>query len=285
MNKNLNNKIKYVRDKGPRLLVKALEKVFYVLRLCEDKPGIIVLMYHRVNDDLPPSPMNTTVNVFYEQMVYLKKHCRVISMEAFGSFITFFRNESNFKPTVIITFDDGFRDNYLNAYPILKKLGIPASICLTSGLIGKEDTFSMYGEMPKPDILSWDEVNEMADNGITYIPHSVTHRVLPDLVYEEQKHEVNDSIRELRSKLRKGLCEGTFCYPFGGFEDPTTFNVLDDLGVKWALTTMPGANKRFLRNLIIRRMTVNGYDTIDDFKMKLKGMDPEEQNYLKEAGK
>jgi len=210
-------------------------------------------------------------------MVYLKKHCRVVPMEEFSSFLTFVRNESNYKPTVIITFDDGFRDNYLNAYAILKKLALPASICLASGLIGTDKTIPMYKDMPKPDMLNWDEVNEMADNGVSYIPHSMNHPMLPELGYDQQKTEIDGSIKMLRNKLKRGLCERTFCYPFGGFKDPTTFDALDALGCKWALTTMPGSNKRFLRNLVIRRMTINGYDSIEIFKTKLKGIDPEDK--------
>ncbi|MCK5215596.1 MAG: polysaccharide deacetylase family protein [Candidatus Omnitrophica bacterium] len=268
------NKLKFIRKKTFIWLCAVLGKMFYFFRLCEDKPGIIVLMYHRVNNNLPPGPMNIQVSRFYEQIVHLKKHCRVVPMAAFDSFLTFVKNESNFKPTVIITFDDGFRDNYLNAYPILKKLELPATICLTTGFIGTNKTIPLYKDMPLPDYLSWKEINEMAEDVMTYIPHSVSHPMLPELDYEGQKKEVAGSIQEMKLRLKQGSCERTFCYPFGGFKDPTTFDALDALGIKWALTTMPGSNKRLSRNLIIRRMTMNGYDSMETFKIKLKGIDP-----------
>ena len=274
MYKKILNKIKFIKKKLPLWARAGISKLFYYLRLGEEKPGILVLMYHRVNDILPPDPMNIQVSRFYEQMVYLKKHCRVVPLEAFSSLMTFVRNESNLKPTVIITFDDGFRDSYLNAYPILKKLELPATICLATGFIGTNKTIPMYKDMPLPDYLSWEEANEMAEDVMTYIPHSVSHPMLPELDYEGQKNEISGSIQELRLKLKKGFCERTFCYPFGGFNDPTTFDALDALGIKWALTTMPGSNKRLSRNLIIRRMTMNGYDSMETFKIKLKGIDP-----------
>ncbi|WP_196607054.1 polysaccharide deacetylase family protein [Pectinatus frisingensis] len=93
-----------------------------------DKP-IIVLLYHRVADlETDPQLLAVSPKNFDLQMQYLKEHYSVLHFED-----DWRRIET---PSVIITFDDGYADNYYNAVPILKKYGVPATIFVTTGRIG-----------------------------------------------------------------------------------------------------------------------------------------------------
>jgi peptidoglycan/xylan/chitin deacetylase (PgdA/CDA1 family)/CelD/BcsL family acetyltransferase involved in cellulose biosynthesis len=91
-----------------------------------------ILIYHRVNDDYDPYLPSVPVQVFKKQIEFLKTNFRVVSLDeiAAGSF-----EHIKEKYCVAVTFDDGYRDNFLHAFPILKNLAVPATIFLTTGSI------------------------------------------------------------------------------------------------------------------------------------------------------
>jgi len=105
------------------------------------KGKIHILMYHRVLKDndkaiLSMQPgMYVTESAFNNQMIFLARHYHLISLK---ELLELWKNGgySKDKSYCIVTFDDGWLDNYLNAYPILKKHGIPATIFVTTSFMG-----------------------------------------------------------------------------------------------------------------------------------------------------
>lgn len=104
-----------------------------------------ILIYHRVNDDYDPFLPALPVAAFRKQMEFLKRNFPVLSLNelASGSF-----PENRKKYCVAITFDDGYRDNFLCALPVLKDFSLPATIFLTTGCLES-------GELPWYDQISW----------------------------------------------------------------------------------------------------------------------------------
>ncbi len=102
-------------------------------------PGVLILLYHRVTE-LPCDPYSQAVTPqhFAEHLEVLKKSANVLpfaqAMQALQS-----RNLPH--RAVVITFDDGYADNFYNAYPLLKRYDIPATMFVTSGHIGKAQEF------------------------------------------------------------------------------------------------------------------------------------------------
>jgi peptidoglycan/xylan/chitin deacetylase (PgdA/CDA1 family) len=92
-----------------------------------------ILTYHRVNDERDAYFPATTIRVFELQMRYLSKNFNILRLEDAVSMMTTRNLPEN---SVVITFDDGYRDNYENAFPILRKYGLTATIFLTAGAIG-----------------------------------------------------------------------------------------------------------------------------------------------------
>lgn len=114
------------------------------------KSAVTVLMYHGVNsgnntdDRNRCSEYNISKDVFEIQMRYLAENCTVISAtDAFEG-----KNISNDKRNIVISFDDGYRNNYFNALPILKKYGMPAVFSITTGWI--EEKSPLWN-----DIIEW----------------------------------------------------------------------------------------------------------------------------------
>ncbi len=98
---------------------------------------IKILAYHKISDDLPNYlGLNTTIAGFEKQIRYLKQHYNVISLSDAVDLIQ--SGEKLSEDVVVITFDDGYKDNYTNAFPIIKKYNIPVTIFLAAGLIGSK---------------------------------------------------------------------------------------------------------------------------------------------------
>jgi peptidoglycan/xylan/chitin deacetylase (PgdA/CDA1 family) len=88
-----------------------------------------ILYYHRVNDDNDPFFPAISTQLFEQEMRFLRRHYTVVSLSELLERLT---GEAA-KPVVAITLDDGYRDNYRNAFPILERYGLPATIFLTTG--------------------------------------------------------------------------------------------------------------------------------------------------------
>jgi peptidoglycan/xylan/chitin deacetylase (PgdA/CDA1 family) len=107
--------------------------------------GLRILAYHRVLDDDPRAfpfdeeLISATTEMFYRQMKFVQRHFEVISFRELAE------RERADRPwperALIITFDDGYRDNYTNAWPILREVGLTATIFLTTGHIGSTELF------------------------------------------------------------------------------------------------------------------------------------------------
>jgi len=109
---------------------------YYGLVRYLNKPKVSVLMYHRVldkEDGFDHMIISASRKTFEEQMKYLKKRHNIISFNDLKDGVK--------KNSVIITFDDGYVDNYYNAYPILKKYKIPATMYLPTGYINTKKIF------------------------------------------------------------------------------------------------------------------------------------------------
>jgi peptidoglycan/xylan/chitin deacetylase (PgdA/CDA1 family)/CelD/BcsL family acetyltransferase involved in cellulose biosynthesis len=94
-----------------------------------------ILYYHRVNDDNDPFFPAISTRLFEEQMQYVARHYKVLSMPRLLEYLDSGAKE----PALAITFDDGYQDNYLKAFPILKGLGLPLTIFLSTGSLDSRE--------------------------------------------------------------------------------------------------------------------------------------------------
>lgn len=235
-----------------------------------------MLMYHRVNDALPANDLVVPVAKFREQMGYLASRCEVMNMNDLLESHKVAKSQGRTKKQkVVITFDDGYMDNYTNAYPVLKELGLPATVFLITGMIGTDKKRPRYQHLPSPDMLCWARVMEMAENGITFGAHTMDHPRLSELSYEAQKEEIGKSISVLSGMLEEPRTKsqspkGIFCYPYGDYNDDT-LKILRELDIEAAFTTRAGLNDETTGPFELRRTATSGLDTIFDFKKRLAG--------------
>ena len=199
-------KVMYVKCFRKRLLFSLLAvSLLFLLIGCvlmRSAPGVPVLNYHQV-EEKNGNPLTLWPDQFETQMSYLADEgYTTITIDEMMDAL---ENGTPLpdKP-VIITFDDGYADNYEYAYPILKKYGFKATIFLIY------DFTNAY-----PNYLTWDQINEMKESGlIRFESHTMTHANLAELTStDELRHEIADSHDLLSEKL--GYDMHYIAYPGG----------------------------------------------------------------------
>ncbi|MEI7998631.1 MAG: polysaccharide deacetylase family protein [Candidatus Omnitrophota bacterium] len=208
-----------------------------------DRYVVPILTYHHIGDYPNKSLMLNTVSTkaFDHQMNFLQRHgYQFISFDSLVDGMkkgyTFARN------TVVITFDDGYEDNYTNAYPILKKYHIPAMVFLVSDRIGD------------PGFLTWDQVKEMEKSDFLAGAHSRHHPYLPEISLDKAQEEILGSKKVIEQNLGHSI--EFFAYPSGGFSEALK-DVVRDSGFKAAATTNRGKGRLNQNLFALKRIRMN----------------------------
>lgn len=189
----------------------------------ENGTKVIVLNYHKIDN------MNISLSVlpedFEQQMQYLYDHGyhTITPDDLYNSLEGTEELPDN---PVLITFDDGYRDNYDNAYPILKKYGFKATVFVVTGFLGKY-----------PNYLTWDMAREMDANGISIQSHTVDHKSMTDLTDDQLRAELVDSKKQAEKEL--GHTVDYMAYPTGTYNLHIA-QLVKDAGYKAAFTIKYG---------------------------------------------
>jgi peptidoglycan/xylan/chitin deacetylase (PgdA/CDA1 family) len=235
--------------------------------------AIPVLMYHSISDEPEPgvSPYYRTTTspvVFRRQIEYLAEQgYRTMDLDAVVALI----REKTPLPdkTIAITFDDGFRNFYLHALPVLQQYGFTASVFLPTSFIHDQRR-----SFKAKECLTWREVRELRRHDIRFGSHTVTHPELVELSWKEIDYELSASKQELEQRLGEPVT--TFAYPYAfpqtDQEYVRTFtNILARAGYTCCATTEIGRLKPEADPYRLKRLPVNSLDDTALFAAKLKG--------------
>lgn len=307
------------------------------MELCRfvNRKKLLIVYYHRVVTPqelelVHEKDMCVDVDSFEKQMQFLSKNYTIVSEK---EIINGFEHGNLPRNAVWITFDDGYKDNYLNAFPIFKKYNIPATVFITTGYINGETmpcvdyipqavhmtamkriTFTMDGteyvfplhdenaqketmyllwalvmkqgvqheeilstlvsacnirtESIKNVFMNWNEIRELAHNGIFIGCHTSSHKILAQLQENVIMTEISGAKNEIEQRL--GTKVFSFAYP-GGKKDQYTsacFDILQKLDLKLCVSTVGGMNGWPANNLNLKRMGISYDDTFEMFKFK-----------------
>lgn len=219
---------------------------------------IRILMYHRVNpsENLPDRQISLTPLAFEQHLDWLQN--RDFSILSLTEAVRQIQEKQIKHPKqVVLTFDDGFRDNYEHAFPILQRFGFTAEIFLTVDPIGNH-----------PDFLDWDQVKEMQESGIHFGNHTLTHPKLSSIPESEAHEEISQAQKKLEQKLGKKIT--SFAYPSGRFLEIHR-QILMQTEHKMAVTIAPGGNQVGTDPFLLRRTEITPWDTLFDFGNKMYG--------------
>ena len=210
------------------------------------KNGIPILLYHHVSDEKTDLPeLTASSKEFDYQMKKLKDNgFSTITIE---DLIKYMSNKFVILPEkpIVITFDDGYEDNYTYAFPILKKYNFKATVFMVGVNIDANNR------------LSKKQMQEMAAYGIDFGSHSITHSSLTSLDEKELHKEIKKSKKQIEQVINKEVV--IFSYPYGNYD----LNVLEktQFNYKGAVTVLPGPAKSNYDNIFLLRRIPIFYDT------------------------
>ena len=237
----------------------------------EDK-GIIVLMYHRFEENKYPST-NIRINNFKEHLDLIKKNqFKFINPNNFEHALL---NQKN-KKKILLTVDDGFKSFYDNAWPILKKQEIPFILFINTREVGS------YGYM------NWAQIKEIAQEKFVHIGnHSFSHEYLVDYKNEDIISDINQAIKDFKNNL--GYNSPFFSYPFGEYSNNFK-NIIKKFDFKYAFGQHSGVVDETKDFYELPRFPINeAYGEIKRFEtilktipFKFKSIIPEEK-YIKDS--
>jgi peptidoglycan/xylan/chitin deacetylase (PgdA/CDA1 family) len=203
--------------------------------------------------------MNVTLEAFREQMAWLAENKKVIPLAEAAA-----GGEG-----VAITFDDGFRDNLVNAAPELAKHKFPATVFVVAGRLG--GTLDAERDPERGVLLTEDEARELESMSISIGGHTVSHARLSSLTSGEQEREIVGCLERLAEVL--GHAIESFAYPYGSSldYDADSARLVRAAGCGLAVSNRYGVNPQGSDRWTLRRIWIDRSDSIESFVAKVLG--------------
>jgi peptidoglycan/xylan/chitin deacetylase (PgdA/CDA1 family) len=225
-----------------------------------------ILMYHSVSSTGPSAlaPYRVTPAAFEEQLNYLRDSgFRSVTLEMWRLAMEAKRPLPG--RTVIITFDDGYRDFLTEAWPLLTQYGFSATVFLVAGQVGRTNEWDHHYGQEIP-LLGWEEIRGLQKQGIEFGSHSMSHRPLTKLSVEET---VRDALRS-RTTLERSLDTHirAFAYPYGA-SNHVIHHLVGACGYTFGLTCRSGPSQFHDSPLALPRIEIMGDDGLQEFAAKV----------------
>jgi peptidoglycan/xylan/chitin deacetylase (PgdA/CDA1 family) len=211
------------------------------------------LMYHSIGDS--DTPLTVTPASFESQMRWIRANLNPISAEQLRGYLA----GGDVPPkSVLVTLDDGYKDNYTTAWPVLQRYDIPAVLFVATGFVDAK--IPLYAEMLPA--LSWSEIRELHSSGMIEIgAHTRTHIRLSEVAAEVARRTIADSKADLEEAL--GVSVQSFCYPQGRF-NPQVVEMVSEAGFRLAFGGVGHINRRTTSHCV-PRVRVDRTTTLLDF--------------------
>ena len=235
--------------------------------------GIPILEYHRISDYIDKNDVHSVyTNEFLWQMDYLSKNnYKIISLSDLHLLLE--KGNKITENVVVITFDDGHKDNYFYAAPILRKYKYKATMFLVTDYIGKLGWLNENGDLvdefkdgyQRWSILNWNDIDLLQDC-FWFEAHCKSHKKLTIISNDELMQELTEPINVLFDNLK--ISTSFYCYPYGLYTNEIV-NKTKIAGYKGAVTIDKGTNSitntdsfKLKRNEVGRGITKNEFELL-----------------------
>ena len=217
--------------------------------------GIPVLNYHQINNKAH-NLLTLSAEEFDAQMAYLHD-CGYTTISP-DQLIDHLQYGADLPPNpILITFDDGYEDNYREAYPILQKYNFTATIFLITDFVSNNNRY-----------VTWSQVKEMQENGFSFGSHTLSHVFLANASDDDIRSELTKSREAMEWRLNQKI--QYLAYP-GGAYDQRVINLVRQAGYRAAFTIDLGRNIRHCALFTLNRIPIfEGSHTFLRFRLRLK---------------
>jgi peptidoglycan/xylan/chitin deacetylase (PgdA/CDA1 family) len=227
----------------------------------ESERTLRVLMYHKVND-LQPNPTTVPTDVFAEQMELLGElGYAPVSLERVRDHYV---GGVPLPPrAVLITFDDGYRDNLENALPVLQRHGYPAVVFVPIGFLDDDRPLPHEEALRTLGVrnytVDWDELAALEAGGVRVESHGIGHRPVSELEPAQAAREI--ALSKLRLEERLGRPVDAYAFVKGSLADyrPEHVSLVQQAGYTLGFTSVSGANGPSTDRYRLRRYNVEPY--------------------------
>lgn len=234
---------------------------------------VVILNYHGITECFDGKPndihdLHVLRESFIAQLDYLQRRYRIISLSEYLKA----RQQGRALPhySVILTFDDGYRNFLTQAAPLLAERSIPATVFLITEMMHADEhpaTDNEHAPGNNSVWLSWAEAQSLERiPGIEFGSHTQTHPSLCDHEFEAVERELRESLASIRHHLKNVI--PALAYPNGSYT-PSVIAQARAAGYECGLTIFPGANELDDDAYTLRRQTIRGHDTLAIFAARV----------------
>ena len=183
------------------------------MSIIKNTEGFPVLTYHSIDDS--DSVISVSAATFDKHMRFLRdKGYKSYSLIEAINYVQ--RGAKLPQEGIAITFDDGYENNYKEAFPILLEYGYSATIFLATGYSGRTNNWSrQHPSIPALSMLAWEETREMSRHGIEFGAHTQNHVNLGEVSIDIARKEIIESKDDIEMRIDRPV--ELFSYPFGCF--------------------------------------------------------------------
>lgn len=231
-----------------------------------------VLAYHSVSENLfgyshPYYQINTSAEIFSQQMRWLRS--AGYQTRDLGELCREPDGGCHAGKEIVLTFDDGYRDFFTEAWPVMQQCGFSATVFLVTDRIQNEPQ-----RIEGADYLTWQDVRELHKEGVSFGSHTVSHADLRSLGPEQIDYELGYSKEVIEQKL--GAAVRSFSYPFPFPEEDEDFirylvDVLENHGYQNAVSTVIGRARDERPEFFLPRLPINSWDDPQFLRAKVEG--------------
>jgi len=230
-----------------------------------EEPATPILLYHKVGQP----PRGARVPGQHVSARLFRRHMAYLEAQGYRSVplvdVAMGERPLPSRP-VVITFDDGYRCVYEEAYPALREYGFAATVFLVAGAVGGTNGWEqVVGDVEEP-LLGARELEAMREGGIEFGSHTLSHPHLTDLSATEARSEIEGSRRRVED-LVGGACR-TFAYPYGEW-DARVRELVVEAGYEAACTTRRAAARATDDPFALPRISVRRYTVVPRFAYRL----------------
>jgi peptidoglycan/xylan/chitin deacetylase (PgdA/CDA1 family) len=198
----------------------------------------MIVLFHRVDDRYPGEPITCSRAQFAAFCDFFARYFEVVTL---SELLELLRRGADVSRRLVITFDDGYRDNYEVAAAELRKRDLPACFFVATGFVGSDQVAPWDAKRSiRSEWMTWDEVRSLLGQGFELGAHTITHPDLGRLAGAEARREIAGSKAQLEAEV--GAPIGLFAYPYGGANQMTEENraIVRDAGFSCCLSAHGG---------------------------------------------
>ena len=222
------------------LVVAAICGMVYQGKIKEDfhnykMHAIPALMYHSISEPSAGWPVDLCEKpaVFEEHLKYLKE--KGFNVVTARQAMILLKSRQNVMNTVILTFDDGYEDNYTQAFPLLKKYGFRGNFFIVGKDVGK--TFNQNGVIK---YMSFDQLKEMHQQGMEIGSHTMSHDPLAVIKPNFLPWEIYQPLNLFHEKM--GFWISGIAFPNGSYNDAVVAEIRKYVKYEYGFSGVPGCN-------------------------------------------